>query len=92
MKKLAKQRRMVGLTQLALARMTGIAVQKITFAETGRTKLSGAEIEKIRGAFARRAAHIAASIAASEGAQEIPAVPMVVAVQSEKEREINERA
>ena len=44
MEKLIRNRKLTGLTQHALARLTGISPQRITFAETGRATLTKAEI------------------------------------------------
>lgn len=60
---LKKQRRMVGLTQHQLARLAGIAVGRIAFAETNRIELTPAEVEKLKAAIARRAAEVAAIFA-----------------------------
>jgi DNA-binding XRE family transcriptional regulator len=65
MKKLRKQRRMVGLSQFALAKLTGIAPGRIVFAETGRVTLKPEEIERIKFALARRAEQVNAALAAA---------------------------
>jgi transcriptional regulator with XRE-family HTH domain len=56
MSRLKRQRRMVGLTQHELARLAGIGVSRIAFAETGRTKLTDEELERVFDVIARRAA------------------------------------
>ncbi len=65
MKRLKKQRRMLGLTQSELSHLTGIAPWRITFAETGRVRLTSVEISKIKDALARRAEEVAAAVAAA---------------------------
>jgi|HubBroStandDraft_2_1064218.scaffolds.fasta_scaffold658785_1 predicted transcriptional regulator len=65
MKKLRKQRRMVGLSQFELARLTGLAPGRIVFAETGRVTLKPEEIEKIKAALAHRVAEVNAALAAA---------------------------
>lgn len=52
---LAKRRRMTGLTQHDLARLTGIPVSRIAFAETGRLDLEPQEVDKIRTSLRKRA-------------------------------------
>jgi predicted transcriptional regulator len=64
MKRLKRQRRMLGLTQVDAARATGIPLWRITFAETGRVRLTREEIHKIKAALARRAQEVAAAVAA----------------------------
>jgi predicted transcriptional regulator len=59
MSRLKRQRRMVGLTQHELARLAGIGVSRITFAETGRIKLTNDEVERLRDVIARRALVVA---------------------------------
>jgi predicted transcriptional regulator len=59
MGKLKKHRRMVGLTQHDVARLTGIPFGRLVYAETGRIRLTCEEIERIRGVITSRAAEIA---------------------------------
>jgi predicted transcriptional regulator len=59
-----KQRRLLGWTQHNLARAARISRSRIAFAETGRIRLSDAEVERIKHALARRAEEVAAALAA----------------------------
>jgi predicted transcriptional regulator len=63
MKRLKKQRRMLGLTQSELSRLAGIALWRIAFAETGRVRLTSKELGKIKAALARRATEVATELA-----------------------------
>jgi transcriptional regulator with XRE-family HTH domain len=65
MKKLRELRRSTGLTQHELARLTGMSVGRIAFAETKRLTLTASEIEKIRLTLAQRAQEVAATLAAA---------------------------
>lgn len=62
MSKLARQRRAMGLTQHKLGRGAGIPRWKITFAETGRTKLTADEVQRIEQVLAARAKEIAGMV------------------------------
>jgi transcriptional regulator with XRE-family HTH domain len=53
---ISKKRKLVGLTQHSLAVATGIDVQRITYAETGRLLLEPQELDRIRKALKSRAA------------------------------------
>lgn len=55
MTKLRKQRRMLGLTQHRISILTKIPLGRIVYAETGRTKLTAEEVERIRVVLAARA-------------------------------------
>lgn len=57
--KLKKYRRMVGLTQHDVAKLAGIAMGRLVYAETGRVRLTAGEIQRIRDVITRRAAEIA---------------------------------
>lgn len=63
MSKLKKQRRMVGFTQHALSRATGIPLGRLVYAETGCTKLTIQEIEQIKSAIQQRAVEITKELA-----------------------------
>lgn len=65
MRHLRQRRKLCGFTQFELARATGLPPWKITFAETGRCRLTSEEIEKIKGVLARRAEEIASALAAA---------------------------
>jgi predicted transcriptional regulator len=60
---LKQKRRMVGLSQHELARLTAIPFSRICWAETGRRKLTSAEVQRIKEALARRAEEIAEVVA-----------------------------
>lgn len=64
MKQLARQRRAMGLTQHRLGHDARIPPWKITFAETGRVKLTPEEVQRIKDVFSKRAAEISAMAAA----------------------------
>jgi len=77
MKPLSKRRRMLGLTQHELAHRADLPLWKISWSETGRVKLTAEETEKIRAAFAQRAAEIAASLSKDERTSRVATVSMV---------------
>jgi transcriptional regulator with XRE-family HTH domain len=54
-KKLRQQREMVGWSQFELARASGLAPGRVSFAETGRVKLNDEEVARVKRALARRA-------------------------------------
>jgi predicted transcriptional regulator len=58
MEELIKNRKKVGMTQFELSIESGIPISRITFAETGRIKLSKDELTKIKGAIRKRAKEI----------------------------------
>jgi hypothetical protein len=58
-----KNRKKVGMTQFELSVATGIPNARITFAETGRTRLTKEELAKIKEAIRKRAKEIAAAFA-----------------------------
>lgn len=62
MSQLARQRRAMGLTQHQLSRGARVPRWKITFAETGRTKLTDAEVARIEQVFTARAKEIAGMV------------------------------
>lgn len=64
MKKLKQQRRAVGLSQHALGHLARVSRARIAYAETGRTKLTEDELERIKGALALRAREVAEMVAA----------------------------
>jgi transcriptional regulator with XRE-family HTH domain len=53
---ISRKRKLVGLTQHSLAQASGVNVQRISFAETGRITLEPEEINRIRKALKNRAA------------------------------------
>jgi predicted transcriptional regulator len=59
---LGKKRRMVGLTQHDLARLTGIPVSRIVFVETGRLDLEPDELISIRRVLKQRARQVAKDV------------------------------
>jgi transcriptional regulator with XRE-family HTH domain len=61
---IGKRRRMVGLTQFALAQQSGVSVQRLTFFETGRLTLDDAELERIRKTLKQRAHKVFAVVGA----------------------------
>ena len=63
MRKFRKQRKLVGLTQYELSRLTGIPPGRIVFAETGRVRLAPNEIELIKSAIQKRATEITKELA-----------------------------
>ena len=63
MKTFRKQRRMLGLTQHQRAAAAKIAPGRIIWAETGRVKLTNAELQRIKDALARRAKEVADAVA-----------------------------
>jgi transcriptional regulator with XRE-family HTH domain len=50
-RQLAKKRRMLGLTQHQVSRLTGISLNRLVYAETGRTELSPEERERCMSLF-----------------------------------------
>jgi transcriptional regulator with XRE-family HTH domain len=52
---ISKKRKLVGLTQSRLAQESRVAVQRITYFETGRLILQPDEIERIRKALKNQA-------------------------------------
>jgi transcriptional regulator with XRE-family HTH domain len=60
---LAKRRRMLGLTQHQVAQATGIPVNKIVFAETGRCILEPSELDAIRSVLKARAREVTKELA-----------------------------
>jgi predicted transcriptional regulator len=60
---LSKRRKLCGLTQHALAEQSGVNVQRITFAETGRIALDDSELNRIRVALKQRAQKVFDSVA-----------------------------
>lgn len=62
---LKRKRKLLGFTQYRLAQAAGIPPWKITFFESGRTKLTLDEVEKIKFALARRAEQVNAALAAA---------------------------
>jgi DNA-binding XRE family transcriptional regulator len=62
MNKLKKYRRMVGLTQHALSRLTGIPLGRLVYAETGRLKLTDEEIQLIKSAIRQRNMEVTAEL------------------------------
>jgi len=58
MDELIKNRKLVGMTQFELSIASGIPISRITFAETGRLRLSKDELAKIKGAIRKRAKEI----------------------------------
>ena len=59
---LKKQRRMVGLTQLELARLAEISYSRLTFFESRRLRLTSEERRRIRVVFAKRAEQVAQTV------------------------------
>jgi predicted transcriptional regulator len=59
MSKLARHRRATGLTQHQLSRGADVPRWKITFAETGRIKLTADELQRIEQVLAARVKEIA---------------------------------
>jgi hypothetical protein len=66
MKKLAKQRRMLGLSQHELSRRADVKFSRLTFAETGRVRLTESELDRIRLVLTQRARRIAIALAVVE--------------------------
>lgn len=62
MKQLARQRRAMGLTQYRLGQDARIPPWKITFAETGRVKLTPEEIERIKAVLTKRAEELSTMV------------------------------
>jgi transcriptional regulator with XRE-family HTH domain len=60
---ISKRRKMVGLTQHSLAMDSGVNVQRITAAETGRTILTDDELLRIRKTLRQRAQKVFDSVA-----------------------------
>jgi transcriptional regulator with XRE-family HTH domain len=58
MNRLKQRRRMLGLTQFDVAKRAGILYSRITFAESGRRKLTKEEIGRIERVLAKRAEQI----------------------------------
>jgi transcriptional regulator with XRE-family HTH domain len=65
MKKLRKQRQMLGWSQHDMARAAAIRPGRVEFWETGRIKLSDVELERIKAALARRAKEVTAALASA---------------------------
>jgi transcriptional regulator with XRE-family HTH domain len=63
--KLKRQRRMLGLTQHALARKANIPPGRISWAETGRAKLTPDEVERVKQVLSRRAQEVAQAVSAA---------------------------
>jgi transcriptional regulator with XRE-family HTH domain len=63
--KLKRQRRMLGLTQHDLARETNISPGRISWAETGRAKLTADEVGRVKEALARRAQQVVQAVSAA---------------------------
>jgi len=63
MRKLARQRRMMGLSQHELARLTAIPFSRICWAESGRRKLTYEEVQRIKSVLAQRVEQIAGAVA-----------------------------
>jgi transcriptional regulator with XRE-family HTH domain len=57
-KRLARQRRSGGLTQIAVSRATGIPISRIAYAESGRIRLSRSEIMLIEAVLRSRVAKL----------------------------------
>lgn len=51
---LLKQRRRLGMTQSELHNKSGVSLNRIVFAETGRVTLDDAEVDRIRDVFRRK--------------------------------------
>jgi predicted transcriptional regulator len=62
-KTISRRRRLVGLTQHALAKKSRVPVQKITFAETGRAELTPEELNRIWSALRVRAQKVFDAVA-----------------------------
>jgi DNA-binding XRE family transcriptional regulator len=54
MKKLAAQRKMLGLTQFEMAKAADVLYSRLVFAETGRRHLTAAELSRIKTVLHRR--------------------------------------
>jgi len=63
MDELIKNRKLVGMTQFQLSIASGIPIARITFAETGRLKLTKVELASIKEAIRKRAKEIATVLA-----------------------------
>jgi transcriptional regulator with XRE-family HTH domain len=63
MNKLKQRRRMLGLTQFDIAKQAGILYSRITFAESGRRRLTKEEINRIQKVLVKRAQQIAGAVA-----------------------------
>ena len=66
MTKLAKHRRMLGLSQHELARRAEVKISRLIFAETGRVRLTQSEVDRIRLVLTQRARRVAIALAVVE--------------------------
>lgn len=62
--KLKKQRRMLGLTQHQLSLLAGMPLGRITYAESGRGKLTARDVQRIQNVFRKRAEKISTALEA----------------------------
>jgi DNA-binding XRE family transcriptional regulator len=62
-KQLGKKRRMLGLTQHQVAQATGISLNRLVFAETGRMDLEPDERAKVMQLLRQRARKVSAMVA-----------------------------
>lgn len=60
---LKKQRRACGLSQHQCARLASVAVSRLSYAESGRTRLTADEIQRIRQVLTKRVEKLAAAVA-----------------------------
>lgn len=60
--KFRKRRKAMGLTQFQLASLAKIRLGRITYFESGRTKLTAAELQRIEQVLAARAKEIAGMV------------------------------
>jgi transcriptional regulator with XRE-family HTH domain len=63
MSKLKKQRRMCGLTQHQVSRLTGIPFSRLCYAESDRIRLTAEEMQRIKAVLTQRVEKLVVAVA-----------------------------